>query len=62
MTRPDTDQLHVGINAGAGVVELAPGATKIDRRIHVEPADEQDAAPARALDRRDGKTVVAPNT
>lgn len=41
MTRPDTDQLHIAINGGGDVVEAAPGATKIDRRIPVGNADEK---------------------
>ncbi|MGQ0843908.1 MAG: copper oxidase, partial [Sporichthyaceae bacterium] len=31
MTRTDTDQLHVALGGGGAVVELSPGATKIDR-------------------------------
>ena len=35
MTRTDTDQEHVALNGGGAVMELSPGATKIDRRLPV---------------------------
>jgi YVTN family beta-propeller protein len=62
MTRPDTDQLVVGINAGTDIVELAPGATKIDRRIAADPGSDMTPHPHAHWTSHDGKTVVAPNT
>jgi YVTN family beta-propeller protein len=62
MTRPDTDQLVVGINAGTDIVELAPGATEITRRIHTDPENSMTPHPHAHWTSHDGKTVVAPNT
>jgi YVTN family beta-propeller protein len=62
MTRPDTDQLVVGINAGTDIVELAPGGTEITRRIHVDPENGITPHPHAHWTSHDGKTVVAPNT
>lgn len=61
MTRTDTDQLHVAINGGNSVVELSPGATKIDRRIPVQFSDEKPAHPHAHWMSADGKTMVTPN-
>lgn len=61
MTRTDTDQLHVAINGGASVVELSPGATKIDRRIPVQGPGEKVAHPHAHWMTGDGKTMVTPN-
>ncbi|MCE6999248.1 cupredoxin domain-containing protein [Saccharothrix sp. S26] len=61
MTRTDTDQLHVALNGGASVVELSPGATKIDRRIPVQGPGEKVANPHAHWMTGDGKTMVTPN-
>ncbi|MGH3943013.1 MAG: copper oxidase, partial [Pseudonocardiaceae bacterium] len=61
MTRTDTDQLHVAINGGGDVVELAPGATRIDRRIPVGSTDEKIGHPHAHWMSADGKTMVTPN-
>ena len=61
MTRTDTDQLHVAINGGNSVVELSPGATKIDRRIPVQGPGEKPAHPHAHWMSADGKTMVTPN-
>lgn len=61
MTRTDTDQLHVAINGGGDVVELSPGATKIDRRIPVGTAEEKIGHPHAHWMSADGKTMVTPN-
>lgn len=61
MTRSDTDQLHVAINGGGDVVELSPGATKIDRRIPVGTAQEKIGHPHAHWMSGDGKTMVTPN-
>ncbi len=61
MTRTDTDQLHVAINGGGDVVELAPGATKIDRRIPVGSPDEKIPHPHAHWMSADGHTMVTPN-
>lgn len=61
MTRPDTDQLHVAINAGNAVVELSPGATQIDRRILVQGPGQTPAHPHAHWMSADGHTMVTPN-
>jgi plastocyanin len=61
MTRTDTDQLHVALNGGGAVMELAPGATKIDRRIPVELPGEKIAHPHAHWMSGDGTTMVTPN-
>ncbi|MGQ0774706.1 MAG: copper oxidase [Pseudonocardiales bacterium] len=61
MTRTDTDQLHVAINGGGDVVELAPGATQIDRRIPVGSTSEKIGHPHAHWMSADGKTMVTPN-
>jgi len=61
MTRTDTDQLHVAINGGGDVVELAPGATGIDRRIPVGSTEEKIGHPHAHWMSADGKTMVTPN-
>jgi len=62
MTRVDTDQLHVGLNGENAVVELAPGATKIDRVIPVQdPGDKQTQPHAHGMS-ADGHTMVTPNS
>jgi DNA-binding beta-propeller fold protein YncE len=62
MTRPDTDQLVVGLNAGREIVELAPGGESITRRIDVDPDNEATPHPHAHWTSHDGRTVVAPNT
>jgi len=61
MTRTDTDQLHVAINGGSAVMELAPGATKIDRRLPVQGPGEKIAHPHAHWMTGDGKTMITPN-
>ncbi|MCI2415848.1 YncE family protein [Saccharopolyspora sp. K220] len=61
MTRTDTDQVQVAINGGTDVVELSPGATKIDRRIPVGPSNEPPQHPHAFWLSGDGKTTVTPN-
>jgi YVTN family beta-propeller protein len=61
MTRTDTDQVQVAINGGTDVVELSPGATKIDRRIPVGPPGENPQHPHAFWLSGDGKTTVTPN-
>jgi YVTN family beta-propeller protein len=62
MTRPGSDNLVVGINAGTDVVELAPGGTEVLRRIDVDPESGITPHPHAHWTSHDGKTVVAPNT
>jgi len=62
MTRTDTDQLHVGLNGEDSVVELAPGATKIDRIIPVQAAGEKQTQPHAHGMSADGKIMVTPNS
>lgn len=62
MTRPDTDQLVVGINGGTDIVELAPGATEITRRVDVDPENGLMPHPSAHWISHDGRTLVAPNT
>ena len=63
MTRTDTDQVQVAINGGTDVVELSPGATKIDRRIPVGPqsSNAMPQHPHAFWLSHDGKTTVTPN-
>jgi YVTN family beta-propeller protein len=62
MTRPGNDNLTIGVNAGTDIVEAAPGATKIVKRIHVDPESGITPHPHAHWTSHDGKTVVAPNT
>ena len=62
MTRVDTDQIHVGLNGEDSVVELAPGATKIDRVIPVQAEGEKQAQPHAHGMSADGKIMVTPNS
>lgn len=62
MTRPGNDNLTIGINAGTDIVEATPGATKIVKRIHVDPDSGITPHPHAHWTSHDGKTVVAPNT
>ncbi|NKQ57450.1 copper oxidase [Amycolatopsis sp. K13G38] len=63
MTRTDTDQVQVAINGGTDVVELSPGATKIDRRLPVGPpgANQAPQHPHAFWLTADGKTTLTPN-
>jgi YVTN family beta-propeller protein len=59
MTRVDTDQLHVTLNGAENtdsVVELSPGAGKIERRIDIGRGE-----PHAHWMSHDGKTMVTPN-
>ncbi|MGY0388824.1 YncE family protein [Nocardioides sp. WG-D5] len=62
MTRPGNDNLTIGINAGTDIVEAAPGATKVVKRIHADPESGMTPHPHAHWTSHDGKTVVAPNT
>ncbi|MGD9528722.1 MAG: YncE family protein, partial [Pseudonocardia sp.] len=62
MTRPGSDKLTVGINAGKDIVELAPGGGEITRRIAVNPDSGLTPHPHAHWTSHDGKTVVAPET
>lgn len=62
MTRPDNDNLTIGINAGTDIVEASPGATEIVQRIHADPENGVTPHPHAHWTSHDGKTVVAPNT
>lgn len=62
MTRTDTDQIHVAINGEDHVVELSPGATKIDRIIPTQfPGETQSQPHAHGMS-ADGQTMVTPNS
>ncbi|WP_236794985.1 copper oxidase [Amycolatopsis sp. GM8] len=60
MTQTGTDNLIIGINAGNEIVELAPGATTVLRKISVSPTGEV-RHPHAHWTSSDGKTVVTPN-
>ncbi|MFE0325200.1 cupredoxin domain-containing protein [Streptomyces sp. NPDC058960] len=62
MSRTDTDQLHVSLNGGGAVMEVAPGGTGIDRRIPVQSPGEPIANPHAHWMSADAKTMVTPNT
>lgn len=61
MSRTDTDQLHVAINAGGAVMEVAPGGTRIDRRIPVQMAGSKIAHPHAHWMTGDAKIMATPN-
>jgi DNA-binding beta-propeller fold protein YncE len=61
MTRTDTDQLHVALNGGNAVIELSPGATKIDRTLLAQRPGEPIAHPHAHWMSSDGKRMVTPN-
>jgi DNA-binding beta-propeller fold protein YncE len=61
MTRTDTDQLHIALNAGNAVVEAAPGGTGIDRRLPMQLPGERPAHPHAHWMSADGSTMVTPN-
>jgi DNA-binding beta-propeller fold protein YncE len=62
MTRVDTDQVHVSINGEGSVVELSPGARRIDRRIETQYSGENPAQPHAHWMSHDGHTMVTPNS
>jgi DNA-binding beta-propeller fold protein YncE len=61
MTRTDTGQLHIALNAGNAVVEAAPGGTAIDRRIPTQLPGERPSHPHAHWMSADGSTMVTPN-
>jgi DNA-binding beta-propeller fold protein YncE len=61
MTRTDTDQLHVALNAGNSVVELAPGGTNIVRQLLAQRPGEPVAHPHAHWMSSDGKRMVTPD-
>jgi YVTN family beta-propeller protein len=61
MTETGSDNLVIGLNAGNEIVELAPGATHVLRKISVSPTGEV-RHPHAHWTSADGKTVVTPNT
>jgi len=61
MTRTDTDQLHVALNGANAVVELAPYAAKIDRRLLAQREGEPVAHPHAHWMSADGQLMVAPD-
>jgi YVTN family beta-propeller protein len=61
MTRTDTGQVEVALNAGGAMMELSPGATKIDRRIPTQGPDEKIAHPHAFWISGDGKILLTPN-
>jgi len=61
MTRTDTDQLHIALNAGNGVVELEPGGGSIDRTLLTQRPGEPIAHPHAHWMSSDGKRMVTPD-
>lgn len=61
MTRTDTDQLHVALGGGGAVMEVAPGGTRIDRRIPVGSPDEVVAHPHAHWMSGNAKWMATPN-
>jgi DNA-binding beta-propeller fold protein YncE len=61
MTRTDTDQVHVTLNGEDAVVELAPGATGIQREIPMQREGEPSAHPHAHWMSHDGQKMVTPN-
>ncbi len=61
MTRTDNDALHIGLNGGNAVVEAAPGATKILRKIAVTKPGQGIAHPHAHWMSGDAKYMIAPN-
>jgi len=62
MTRVDTDQVHVTLNGEDAVIELAPGATHVQRRIPTQFDFERPAQPHAHWMSFDGKKMVTPNS
>lgn len=61
MTRTDTDQVLVAINGGAAVMELSPGATKIDRRLATQEPGSKIAHPHGFWTAGDASVTMTPN-
>jgi YVTN family beta-propeller protein len=61
MTRPGSDELVIGNNAGNEIMELAPGGTHVTKTISVSPSGEV-RHPHAHWTSHDGKTVITPNT
>ncbi|HVE25326.1 MAG TPA: copper oxidase, partial [Sporichthya sp.] len=61
MTRTDTDQLHVALGGGGAVMEVAPGGTRIDRRLPVGSPDEVVAHPHAHWMSGNAKWMATPN-
>ena len=61
MTRTDTDQMHVALGGGGAVMEVAPGATKLDRRLPVGSPSEKIAHPHAHWMSGNAKWMAAPN-
>jgi DNA-binding beta-propeller fold protein YncE len=61
MTETGSGNLVIGLNAGNEIVELAPGATSVLRKISVSP-DGTVRHPHAHWTSGDGKTVVTPDT
>ena len=62
MTRVDTDQVHVTLNGEDAVIELAPYATHVQRRIPTQFGFERPAQPHAHWMSSDGKKMVTPNS
>jgi len=61
MTRTDTDQLHIALNAGNSVVELTPGGGSIVRNLATQRPGEPVAHPHAHWMSSDGKRMVTPD-
>jgi DNA-binding beta-propeller fold protein YncE len=61
MSRTDTDQLHVALGGGGAVMEVAPGGTRIDRRLAVGSPDELVAHPHAHWMSGNAKWMSTPN-
>jgi plastocyanin len=61
MTRTDTDQMHIALGGGGAVMEVAPGGTKIDRRLPVGSPNEKIAHPHAHWMSGNAKYMAAPN-
>ncbi len=61
MSRTDTDQLHVALGGGGAVMEVAPGGTRIDRRLPVGTPDELVAHPHAHWMSGNAKWMATPN-
>jgi len=61
MSRTDTDQLHVALGGGGAVMEVAPGGTRIDRRLPVGSPSELVAYPHAHWMSGNAKWMATPN-